>query len=147
MACASTSLAGPPYDAERQEPWQPPLDPALRRSLEVVVTGLSRQNLHLLADLLPRREKVMIRWDEPIRQEGLFTGSQVTLLLRDLFESYRTERFSLQSGALLPPGSLYHCMGRWVLRGASGQSQTLELHFSLQEDAGVWTIREMRQSR
>lgn len=141
------ALAAPGEPPERAEPWQPPADPDLRRSLAAMERALSQQDLVILSRLLPYQEKVLLRWDEPVRRDGLFTGTQVVLLLSDLFQRYRTERFTLQSGALLPPGSLYHCMGRWVLRAGGGQSQTIELHFSLKQDAGLWTIRELRQTR
>lgn len=142
---ATLAPAGDPTD--RGDRWQPPDDPVLRRSLEAMERGLGKHDLVILARLLPHREKVLVRWDQPVRQDGLFTGSQVVLLFNDLFERYRTERFSLQSGALQPPGGLYHCMGRWVLRTPDGARQAIELHFSLKLDAGVWTIRELRQTR
>jgi len=109
--------------------------------------ALAQQDLVILTRLLPHEEKVLVRWEEPIRQGGLFTGSQVLLLFNDLFQNYRAVKFSLQSGTLLPSGHLYHCVGSWVLRAASGQHQTVELHVSLKHNAGIWTIRELRQTR
>ena len=82
-----------------------------------------------------------------MQHDGLLTGTQVILFLRDLFLKYRTISFKLQSGALLPPGRMYHCMGRWSLASGKSQAQKIELHFSLKEDGGAWTVRELRQTR
>jgi hypothetical protein len=148
LFCWGAAALSFPQDAPGSpDRWQPPADPLLRQSLAALERGLSQQNLLILTRLLPYEEKVLVRWDHPMRQDGVFTGSQVLMLLRELFQQYRTEQFTVKSGALLPPGSLYHCMGRWVLRASGGPSQSIELHFSLKRESGVWTIRELRQTR
>jgi hypothetical protein len=97
--------------------------------------------------MLPKDERVLVRWSRPLRRDGLLTGRQVLLLFGELFDGYRTERFTLQAGSLGAAGGVYHGMGHWTLRSPGGQSEAIELHFSLRNDGGVWAIRELRQTR
>ncbi|MEE9218930.1 MAG: hypothetical protein V3U98_07665 [Acidobacteriota bacterium] len=96
---------------------------------------------------MPPQDRVLVRWKEPLRQDGLLTGAQVILFLGDLFRQFQTETFSLQSGSYLPQRKLYHCMGRWSLHSNDGHRHRIELHFSLKKGSEVWTIRELRQIR
>jgi hypothetical protein len=141
-ACGGALAQTGPGDA-----WQPPEDRNLRHTLAAIERGFAQENLAQLGPVFPRQEKILLRWEDPVSHDGLLTGTQIILFLRDLFLRYRTATFKLQSGSLLPSGRLYHCMGRWSFTSSQGRSHKIELHFSLKQDAGIWTIRELRQTR
>ena len=127
--------------------WKPPNDTSLRQALDAIRRGFLQEDLAQLGQVFPRKDKILLRWEDPVSHDGLLTTTQAMLFLRELFLKYRTDEFQLQSGSLIPPGQLYHCMGRWSVSTARGSSQRLELHFSLKQDAGAWTVRELRQTR
>ncbi len=147
FCCATAGTFAAAQEADPDDPWQLPEDHNLRHALAALERGFAHENLSQLGRVFPRQDKVLVRWRYPVHHDGLFTGTQVILFLRDLFLKYRTVSFKLESGALLPPGRMYHCMGRWNLSLGESQAQKIELHFSLKENSGAWTIRELRQTR
>jgi hypothetical protein len=144
-------LAVRPVPALDRPPAARPLEeagkPLLRRSLLLLERGIGQRDLVRLAEMLPRDQRVLVRWGRPLHRDGLLTGRQVLLLFEELFNGFRTVRFSIEAGSLQEASGVYHCMGRWTLRPPGGQSEAIELHFSLRYDDGAWTIREVRQTR
>ncbi|MEE8536399.1 MAG: hypothetical protein V3S71_00195 [Acidobacteriota bacterium] len=147
LGCAAVATLAPAQKTDPHDAWQRPEDHDLRHALAALERGFQHENLSQLGRVFPRKYKVLVRWNDPVQHDGLLTGTQVILFLRDLFLKYRTISFKLQAGALLPPGRMYHCMGRWSLASGKSQAQKIELHFSLKEDGGAWTVRELRQTR
>lgn len=119
----------------------------LSRTRDTVQAAFGAGSASRLRPLLPPAGRIFLSLPSLDSRRGYVSPDQCFYLLDELFGRFPVQSFSLAAADTGKHSENRHrARGRLVVRLREGTTRTLDIHFLLSHEEGVWRLREIRES-